>query len=439
MLNPAGINVLMNTTHKDAVCWRRDLEASRDLNHREKKGFAMALDWFEKWRLSNRLEPGRESARAFWKAQVLIKPRRDWQLDQWAEAIRWYLNWLRFCREGGRSGMSLEERVRHAVDHAGGRRGLALRTRRSYGGWAGRYVRYVGEARAAMDPAHARDWLGRLVTVEKVAFSTQKAALCALAFFFKDVCGMEEVDLGVRLRRTRPRVPVVLSLGEVSAVLEHLPERCRLAAELQYGAGLRLKELLQLRIKDLDPERRQVIVRGGKGDRDRVTVLPETVAKKLVAWTKELRKGHELDRANQVPGVALPGALARKFPGAGEEWKWAWIFPSDKISKDPESGIRRRHHLHPVGYGRALRRAAAAADIAKRVTTHSLRHSFATHLLEQGADIRTVQELLGHSDVSTTMKYTHVAMNLSQTGVRSPLDAGVGMGRPDSPPEAIAA
>ncbi|NLT71035.1 MAG: integron integrase, partial [Verrucomicrobiaceae bacterium] len=289
-------------------------------------------------------------------------------------------------------------------------------------GWVGRYARWVGDERLVMDPQRARDWLSWLVTERKVGYATQKQALNALVFFFKDVCGKQEVDLQVKFRRTSKRIPVVLSIREVAAVLSHLPPTCRLAAEIQYGAGLRVSELLQLRIKDIDVERRQITIRAGKGDRDRVTVLPQITADRLGHRKEELRKRHSADRAEGVPGVYLPAALARKLPKAGESWEWFWIFPAENLSVDPDSGIRRRHHLHEECYSRALREAVRSAGIEKRVRSHDLRHSFATHLLEAGTDIRTLQELLGHADVSTTMIYTHVARNLSHCGVRSPLD-----------------
>lgn len=403
--------------------WRSDLEGSRDVKEAQKKGFVIVLDWYEKWRRRQELAPGVESARAFWRAQVLNKPREKWQLDQWTEAIRWYLHWLACCEGQGSDGMSLDERVHRAVMQAGARRGLAPTTRRGYAGWAARHARRHESARAVMDPEKAREFLTWLVTDQKVSYSTQKQALNALVFFFRDVCGWEEVDLGVQLRKTPKRVPTVLDLKEISALLEHLPERCRLAAEMQYGCGLRLKELVNLRIKDVDLSRGQVTVRGGKGDLDRVTVLPSALSEKLHAWKKAVRATYENDRAEESPGIFLPMALSRKYPNAGTQWTWFWFFPSSKIGKDPESGIERRHHLNPKVYSQALKRAAEKAGIEKRVTSHALRHSFATHLLEQGADIRTVQELLGHADVSTTMIYVHVARNLSQTGVRSPLDS----------------
>ncbi len=412
----------MNSEQKTTHPWSGDLAASRDLKRNEKAGFALILGWHEKWRVSQGLPSGREAAATFWKVKVRAKEREPWQLEQWAEAFRWFLKWLHHAKSDGRETRSLEERVRDAVDRAGARRGLALRTRQTYASWAGRFARWAGDETSTMEAGKARDWLAWLVSDQKVSFATQKQALNALAFFFRDVCGKAEVDLQVTMRRTPKRMPVVLSLAEVAAVLAKLPSKCRLAAELQYGAGLRLSELLNLRIKDVDVERRQVTVRGGKGDRDRVTVLPLAVAGQLGGWKEQLRRLHEADRAAGVPGVALPGALERKLPRAGERWEWAWLFPGDHLSVDPETGIRRRHHLHEETYSRALREAAATAGIGKRVKSHDLRHSFATHLLESGTDIRTLQELLGHADVKTTQIYTHVARNLSACGVASPLD-----------------
>ncbi len=191
---------------------------------------------------------------------------------------------------------------------------------------------------------------------------------------------------------------------------------------MQYGAGLRLKELVSLRVKDVDRERGQVVIHGGKGDKDRVTILPERVRLALDGIWEDLRQMHEKDRAAGVPGVALPGALARKMSRAGERFEWFWIFPAEELSRDPESGIVRRYHLHPKVYGEAITRAARKAGIQKRVTSHVLRHCFATHLLESGTDIRTIQELLGHNDVKTTEIYTHVASGVNGCGVKSPLD-----------------
>jgi integron integrase len=256
-----------------------------------------------------------------------------------------------------------------------------------------------------------------------LAFAGWKQALNSLVFFFKDVCGLAEVDLEVRFRKTKPHVPVVLEVREVLALLDRLKGDYRLAAELQYGGGLRLNEVVRLRIKDVNCERGQVIVRSGKGDRDRVTILPDCTAARVRERMTELRKLYEMDRAEGLSGVKLPGALERKMPKAGERWEWFWLFPGRNPSRDGEDGKMRRHHIHSSPYSEAITGAARAAGIEKRVTSHALRHSFATHLLERGTDIRTIQELLGHEDVKTTEIYTHVAKGVNGCGVRSPLDS----------------
>ena len=412
----------MNTAQMMRFDWRADLFASRDLSDGEKRGFEIVLNWFECWRVPKNIPVGREAARRFWRDQVQSKDREPWQLNQWAEAIRWFLHWLHFCKNSGGDVRTLEERVRAAVDMAGGRRGLAPKTRETYCRKAGKFAKWAGSVEAILDEEKAREWLAMRVTVERVAYSTQKQDLNGLAFFYKDVCGREEVDLRIKMRKTARRIPTVLNFEEISALLNNLSPTCRLAAELQYGAGLRIKELFDLRIKDVDPSRRQVVVRSGKGNKDRVCILPETVSAQLVDWKAKLRQQFEEDRDANLPGVALPGALSRKMPRAGERWEWQWLFPSSKLSADPDTGIIRRHHFHEGSYGNAIPEAAAKAGIEKRVSSHVLRHSFATHLLERGVDIRTLQDLLGHADISTTQIYLHVAQNSTHAGVRSPLD-----------------
>lgn len=396
--------------------WSEDLKKARNVTDAQRAGFELVLGWFENWRIGQQMGPGREAARVFWLRQVKSKPRADWQLSQWAEALRWYLQWLKFAQENGTEVLSLEERVYRAMERAGGRRGLALRTRQTYGRWAVRYARWVGEARAMLKQERARDFLTMLVTEERQSFSSQKQALNALAFFFKEVCGQVEVDLEVKLRRTPKRIPVVINFQEILAILNRLEERYRLMAEVQYGGGLRLKELARLRVKDVDMERRQITIRQGKGDMDRVTVLPESLVEKMKVHLAAIQRVHEADRAAGHPGVEIPGALGRKFSQAGERWPWFWLFPAPELSVDPESGIFRRHHIHPGCYTNALSRAVEEAGIAKRVTSHVFRHAFATHLLESGKDIRTIQDLLGHADIKTTQIYTHVTKAVGGRG-----------------------
>lgn len=350
----------MNTVQKGtwSFPWCEDLKRARDVEERQKFGFDFVLSWYERWRIQAGLPPAMESARRFWKDQVQAKARTDWQLDQWAQAFRWYGEWLRWAEQEGIRPDTLEERVRVAVNRKGAQRGLAVTTRSAYQAWAGRFARTLEDDREVMSPERARDFLAELVSEGKASFSTQKQALNALAFFFKEVCGLEEVDLGVKFRKSPKRMPVVLNLKEVAAVLANLPPSCQLAAKLQYGSGLRIRELVNLRIKDVDLDGLQVTVRGGKGDRDRVTTLPRSLVEELREWKTKVRELHECDRANRLPGVAMPKALERKWPRAGEQWKWMWWFPSESISKDPDSDLKRRHHLHPGSYGNALREAA---------------------------------------------------------------------------------
>ena len=261
-----------------------------------------------------------------------------------------------------------------------------------------------------------------LATQRQCSASTHKQALSALLFLYRQVLG---IDLPWMQQISRPstpaRLPNVLSRSEVERLLSLMTGTPALVAQLLYGTGMRKMECLRLRVKDLDLDRRVIIVREGKGQKDRRTVLPQAL---LPALRAQLQSAHALwraDRTAERPGVEVPPGLARKYPRADQSWAWFWVFPADRESTDPRSGVQRRHHLYEAQVARALRQAALLAGIAKPVSAHTLRHSFATHLLERGQDIRTIQELLGHSHVDTTMIYTHL-VNLGARGVVSPLD-----------------
>ncbi len=308
--------------------WSKDLEASSDVRQREQAALAMLLGWMEKFVCGKGLRPGRAACERFWKEAVMARGREAWQIEQWGAAIRWYLRWLEHRQAKGGETRSLPERVRDAVYRAGARRGHAPRTRETYGRWAAEFAVWAGDARAMMRPEMGRDFLVWQVEGRKVSYSTQKQALNALVFFYKAVCGMEEVDLEVRLRKTAARIPVVLDVKEVMAVFDKIDEKYGLMARIQYGGGLRLMELLRLRVKDVDENRGIVTVRCGKGDKDRTTVLPEALRVEVAEKKVELRELFERDRAEGLAGTWLPEALARKHAKDGEKWPWQYFFPA---------------------------------------------------------------------------------------------------------------
>ncbi len=297
------------------------------------------------------------------------------------------------------------------------------RTEKAYIHWIKRYIYYHNKKHPKdMGAAEINAFLSYLATFRKVAASTQNQALNALVFLYSQVMKIDPGDFGDVVRAKKPkRLPVVLSRGEVAAVLENLHGEPWLVGGLLYGSGLRLMESIKLRVKDIDFERGELMVREGKGRQDRRTMLPQSLIDPLQKHLRKVSSIHEHDLAAGYGDVWLPGALARKYPNAGKEWGWQYVFPASRRSRDPESGIMRRHHTFETNIQKAIKIAARTAGMTKKIGPHTFRHSFATHLLESGYDIRTVQELLGHKDVRTTMIYTHV-LNKGGKGVRSPLD-----------------
>jgi integron integrase len=303
-------------------------------------------------------------------------------------------------------------------------RHYSRRTERSYVGWIRRFILFHHKRHPdQMGSAEITAFLSHLATVVGTSASTQNQALAALLFLYKDVLGRQLQWLGDVVHARRPRrLPIVLSHDEVRALLRSMKNGPpKLVASLLYGSGLRLLEALTIRVKDLDLDRRELTVRDGKGQKDRVTMIPESLIAPLTDHLATVRHQHERDLAAGHGHVQLPDALARKYPTASHDWTWQWIFPAARPYDHPATGQRRRHHLHETVIQRAVRTACRSARIPKMATPHTLRHSFATHLLESGHDIRTIQELLGHSSVSTTMVYTHV-LNRGPHGVRSLLD-----------------
>jgi integron integrase len=303
-------------------------------------------------------------------------------------------------------------------------RHLSLKTEKAYLGWIRHFSEFVkGKPCAHVTEEDVRSFLSHLAVDRHVAAATQKVAFSALLFLCRNILGVEIHGLATVVPSRVPRrLPVVLTPDEIRLVLAHLDGKYRLMATLIYGAGLRLEECLSLRVMDIDFDRGCLRVRAGKGGKDRETVLPARVCQDLRKHLVGVRVLYERDRRRSTAGVVLPDALDRKFPSASQEWKWFWAFPSAGLSIDPATAIVRRFHVYPTTLQKAFRQAVLAAGISKPASVHTLRHSFATHLVEKGYDIRTVQELLGHSDVSTTMIYTHVATR-NKLGVASPADA----------------
>ncbi len=299
----------------------------------------------------------------------------------------------------------------------------SLRTEQAYLDWIKRFILFHGKRHPAeLGAPEVEAFLTHLAVHRGVSASTQNQAKSALLFMYKEVLGTELPWLDhVERAKTPQRLPVVLTQDEVAAVLKRLDGVHRLVGRLLYGTGMRIMEGMRLRVKDVEFTRREILVRDGKGQKDRVAMLPDRIAEPLQQQMAEARTLHNRDLDAGRGEAYLPDALSRKYPNAAREWGWQYVFPAAALSRDPRSGVVRRHHLSDQAFQRAMRQAVRDAGLVKPATPHTLRHSFATHLLDAGYDIRTVQELLGHADVSTTMIYTHV-LNRGGRGVVSPLD-----------------
>lgn len=330
-------------------------------------------------------------------------------------------------RAGGDGGPRLLDRVQTVLElHH-----YSRRTTQAYVGWIRRFILFHGKKHPnELGEPEVTEFLSDLASEGQVSASTQNQALAALLFLYSEVLGRELEELSNVVHAKRPtRLPVVLSREEARRLLEGMEGMHWLMASLLYGSGLRLMECVRLRVKDLDLARCELKVRDGKGQKDRVTLIPSALKEPLTEQLVRTRAQHDRDLQEGVGAVQLPGSLAVKYPNAGREWGWQWVFPATRRYLDERTGQERRHHVHETVLQRAVRQAALAVGFSKPVSCHTLRHSFATHLLEAGYDIRTIQELLGHSDVRTTMIYTHV-LNRGGLGVRSPLDSLAGFTPP---------
>jgi integron integrase len=400
-----------------------------------------------------------ESVETWLQRQGSLPQLADWQFRQKVDALRllfahglklpWAtdFDWQRWSAGAEAlnadhpSVMRTYEMIDKAVENAKNRLGkehpdlfrkflVAIRvpdyspnTERSYLGWVNQFLRFHPDKHPCdCAEAEVASFLEYLALKRKIAGATQGQALNALVFFFNHVMERPLGRIGPFQRPKKPRrLPTVLSHSEIQTLFCHLRGMNELMIRLMYGTGLRVMECVRLRILDLDFEYRQITVRAGKGKKDRAVPMPSTLIDRLQKQAFWVEQQHGRDLANGFGSVFLPDALARKYPNAEKEFRWQYLFPATRIAQDPRSGALRRHHIHQTVIQRTIKQAAEKAGITKRVTSHTLRHSFATHLLESGSDIRTVQDLLGHADVSTTMIYTHVA-GIGGQGVRSPLD-----------------
>lgn len=356
----------------------------------------------------------------------LSKKCEDWQVNQADDALRLYNYYISQKLETLLpSDVSLADwnKIEERLTEALRLRHRSLSTEKTYKLWVRGFRHFLNQREPSkLGGKDLQDFLSHLAVEKNVSASTQNQALNAIVFLYRHVLD-KNIDgeiSAVRARRSK-RLPVVLTPDEVHEIFKRMTGVHWLLANLIYGCGLRLNECLALRIKDIDLPQNIIMVRGGKGDKDRRTILPEVLKDDIVKHTAEARQIYDRDRLEGQNGVYLPHALDKKYPNAGKEWGWFWLFPSQSVSIDPQTSIVRRHHMHPASLQRAFKTAVITAGISKQASIHTLRHSFATHLLENGYDIRTIQELLGHSNLQTTMIYTHVATK-NILGVRSPLD-----------------
>jgi integron integrase len=367
------------------------------------------------------------------------KKLEDWQFTQADNAVKLYIHHF-LPASGGAAKLSpnaqippenifpgdqkVQEKIREIlrIKH------YAYSTERAYIDWFKRFHAYLTDIKKkdwetqGADEADVRDFLSHLAIKQRVSSSTQNQAFNALLFLFREVLKIDLHDLSKTVRAKRgPKVPVVLTQGEVRSLLDHLKGRDLLLVHILYGTGMRLMEVARLRIQDIDFGINSIIVRAGKGDKDRMTVLPDAVKNQLKEHLAATEKIHKQDLAKGFGEVYMPEALDRKYTNAAREWRWQYVFPSITLSVDPRSGKVRRHHISPSSIQKIVADAVRKAGIPKHATVHTLRHSFATHLLMNGVNIREVQELLGHKNVETTMIYTHVLRNMSKAPM-SPLD-----------------
>ena len=418
-----GLLIIMNTKNF------HDLLAVNNI--RESK-----IKYYQNWincyiHADQSLPGGRLSVKGFTNYLILSNKYQDWQIKQAVHAAEIYLE--QYLKQpidspvsNTSSGSIITEEWRKRIEE--NRRQLRLthksfQTEKSYQRWLKDFILFINSKPDNIGSEDLKKYLTFLAVERKVAQSTQKQAFNSLLFFYKNVLGIRIENLSGAAFSTRgPKLPLVLSPDEIRLIFSRLQGSWLLMAELIYGSGLRLSECLSLRVKDIDFDRGSLIIRSGKGNKDRQTLLPEKLRMRLKQQLEDSRRIYEDDRKHDIEGVMLPDALSRKLRNASSDWQWFWVFPSGRLSVDPYANTVRRYHIYPGSLQKAFKKAVVSSGINKNASIHTLRHSFATNLIENGYDIRTIQELLGHSDLSTTMIYTHVASK-NKLGVRSPLDS----------------
>lgn len=422
----------MNTPKHAPVRWNVVESAVKELRWVSDRQRPFFLNWIRKFAVSEAYSAQSSAAAREQFLQTLRDGggRTDWQIAQAEKAVHWYQRNFQAAQASGEKAAgprpaalaSWEEVLEHARNVLR-QKDYAYRTEQTYLGWIERFRKFCAEPRpGALVCEQASRFLTDLAVRQHVRASTQNQAFHAIRFLFAELLDKDFSSLEGTIRaQERRHIPVVLSREEVARLVAAVGEPYQAMVRLMYGTGMRVSECVRLRVKDLDFDNGYIAVREGKGSKDRRVPLPSSMRSWLKTRIGRLREVWEADRSAGLPGVYLPGALERKYPNAGKEFGWQWYWPMKNLSKDPRAGTLRRHHVNVKLVQRAIRHGSREAKIDKRVTPHVLRHSFATHLLESGADIRTVQELLGHLDVATTMIYTHV-MNKPGVGVRSPLD-----------------
>ena len=418
--------------------WAEVIGQDAELSENDKTYFPITIRWYLSFLKQHNQLATIDSARAFIDFAAREKTPKPWVRKKWETAINWFFRNGRKVKkhlrvpvefpESNRSWGALplelstlppwEQRTIALIR----RRNMSYQTEKSYMGWLKRFEAHFRSDMTMIKDEAIIAFLNHLAVESNVSASTQRQALNALVFFVREVEGHNIGDISEFVRaHTRKRLPTVLTQSEIKQLFASMKGQYATMAKLQYGTGLRRNELITLRIKDIDFERKQLCVRYGKGGKDRIVSLPQSVVQELKTQIDHCRTVFDQDRKANAPGVFLPRALEKKYPNHGKRWEWFWLWPANKESTDPRTQLFRRHHTLPDYYQRELHQAASLSDIAKPVNSHIMRHSFATHLLESGENIRTVQELLGHKSIETTQIYLHVLSDRSSK-ITSPLD-----------------